>query len=188
MKYDPRCNKGPVSAELGSACRSARRRRVFGDGRCPGRSAVWLSEAVCPGTGWRRIRGAGDQGLRPRASRSRADPAGPARDTALGIGHSDSADRYGPGQDAPVDQRGRAPKGLGRGAPPRSEPGGRSSSSGRIKRLGTQNVGMPSRYGQLDQVALAMGLTPGALKARFRRRDLPSPFAYTTRLRARVRQ
>jgi AraC-like DNA-binding protein len=30
----------------------------------------------------------------------------------------------------------------------------------------------------------AVGMTPGALKAHFRRRELPSPFAYTTRPRA----
>ena len=38
--------------------------------------------------------------------------------------------------------------------------------------------------GHLDDVAGAVGMTSGALKAHFRRRELPSPFAYTTRLRA----
>ncbi len=42
----------------------------------------------------------------------------------------------------------------------------------------------PSRYASTDGVAGTVGLTPGAMKARFRRRGLPSPFAYTVRLRA----
>ena len=50
--------------------------------------------------------------------------------------------------------------------------------------LGRKTLEFPSRYARLDEVAKAVGLTPGALKARFRRRDLPSPFVYTTRLRA----
>ena len=50
--------------------------------------------------------------------------------------------------------------------------------------LGRKTLEFPSRYARLDEVAEAVGLTPGALKARFRRQDLPSPFAYTTRLRA----
>ncbi len=42
----------------------------------------------------------------------------------------------------------------------------------------------PSRYASTDGVAGTVGLTPGAMKARFRRCGLPSPFAYTVRLRA----
>lgn len=42
----------------------------------------------------------------------------------------------------------------------------------------------PSRYALTEEVAGTAGLTPGAMKARFRRRGLPSPFAYTVRLRA----
>ena len=42
----------------------------------------------------------------------------------------------------------------------------------------------PSRYALTEEVAGTAGLTPGAMKARFRRRGLPSPFAYTIRLRA----
>ena len=53
-----------------------------------------------------------------------------------------------------------------------------------LSALGRRTLEFPSRYARLDEVAEAVGLTPGALKARFRRRDLPSPFAYTTRLRA----
>ena len=42
----------------------------------------------------------------------------------------------------------------------------------------------PSLYALTEEVAGRVGLTPGAMKARFRRRGLPSPFAYTVRLRA----
>jgi AraC-like DNA-binding protein len=42
----------------------------------------------------------------------------------------------------------------------------------------------PSRYGHLEDVAGVVGMTSGALKAHFRRRELPSPFAYTIRPRA----
>ena len=53
-----------------------------------------------------------------------------------------------------------------------------------LRALGRRTLEFPSRYGHLDDVAAAVGMTSGALKAHFRRRDLPSPFAYTTRLRA----
>lgn len=53
-----------------------------------------------------------------------------------------------------------------------------------LSALGRRTLEFPSRYARLDEVARAVGLSPGALKARFRRRDLPSPFAYTTRMRA----
>ncbi len=53
-----------------------------------------------------------------------------------------------------------------------------------LSALGRRTLEFPSKYARLDEVAEAVGLTSGALKARFRRRDLPSPFAYTTRLRA----
>ena len=53
-----------------------------------------------------------------------------------------------------------------------------------LSALGRRTLEFPSRYARLEDVSEAIGLTPGALKARFRRRDLPSPFAYTTRLRA----
>ena len=42
----------------------------------------------------------------------------------------------------------------------------------------------PSLYARTEEIAGNAGLTPGAMKARFRRRGLPSPFAYTVRLRA----
>lgn len=42
----------------------------------------------------------------------------------------------------------------------------------------------PSLYARTEEVARHAGLTPGAMQARFRRRGLPSPFAYTVRLRA----
>ncbi len=53
-----------------------------------------------------------------------------------------------------------------------------------LSALGRRTLEFPSKYARLDEVAEAVALTPGALKARFRRRDLPSPFAYTSRLRA----
>lgn len=53
-----------------------------------------------------------------------------------------------------------------------------------LSALGRRTLEFPSKYAHLDHVAAAVGMTSGALKARFRRRDLPSPFAYTTRLRA----
>lgn len=42
----------------------------------------------------------------------------------------------------------------------------------------------PSLYARTEEVARYQGLTSGAMQARFRRRGLPSPFAYTVRLRA----
>jgi len=53
-----------------------------------------------------------------------------------------------------------------------------------LSALGRRTLEFPAKYSRLEEVAEAVGLTSGALKARFRRRDLPSPFAYTTRLRA----
>jgi len=41
----------------------------------------------------------------------------------------------------------------------------------------------PSQYALTEGVTGNVRLTPGAMKARFRRRGLPSPFAYTVRLR-----
>ena len=49
-----------------------------------------------------------------------------------------------------------------------------------LSALGRRTLEFPSKYPRLEEVAEAVGLTAGALKARFRRRDLPSPFVYTT--------
>jgi AraC-like DNA-binding protein len=53
-----------------------------------------------------------------------------------------------------------------------------------LRALARRVVEFPSRYALTEEVAGTAGLTPGAMKARFRRRGLPSPFAYTVRLRA----
>ena len=53
-----------------------------------------------------------------------------------------------------------------------------------LSALARRTLEFPSRYGHLDDVAGAVGMTSGALEAHFRCRALPSPFAYTTRLRA----
>jgi AraC-like DNA-binding protein len=42
----------------------------------------------------------------------------------------------------------------------------------------------PSRYEDLHEVAALAGMSRGAVKARFRRRDLPSPYTYVRWLRA----
>jgi AraC-like DNA-binding protein len=53
-----------------------------------------------------------------------------------------------------------------------------------VKSLGRRVLEFPSRYSRTSAVAAAVGLTPGALKARFQRFGLPSPLAYTAWLRA----
>ena len=53
-----------------------------------------------------------------------------------------------------------------------------------VRSLGRRVLEFPARYSRTGDVAAAVSLTPGALKARFRRFGLPSPFAYTARLRA----
>ena len=53
-----------------------------------------------------------------------------------------------------------------------------------LRALARRVLEFPSRYALTEEVAGTAGLTPGAMKARFRRRGLPSPFAYTIRLRA----
>lgn len=53
-----------------------------------------------------------------------------------------------------------------------------------FRALARRVLEFPSRYARTKEVAGAVGLTPGAMKARFRRLGLPSPFAYTVRLRA----
>jgi AraC-like DNA-binding protein len=53
-----------------------------------------------------------------------------------------------------------------------------------LRALARRVLAFPSRYALTDEVSGTAGLTPGAMKARFRRRGLPSPFAYTVRLRA----
>lgn len=53
-----------------------------------------------------------------------------------------------------------------------------------LRALARRVLEFPSRYALTEEVAGTAGLTPGAMKARFRRRGLPSPFAYTARLRA----
>lgn len=55
--------------------------------------------------------------------------------------------------------------------------GGRSLS-GSLKGLGRRVLEFPARYDDLGALARLTGLSRGALKGRFRRRDLPSPFAY----------
>ena len=45
-----------------------------------------------------------------------------------------------------------------------------------LSALGRRTLEFPSRYGRLDDVAGAVGMTSGVLKAHFRRRALPSPF------------
>lgn len=47
-----------------------------------------------------------------------------------------------------------------------------------------RSLEFPSRYSRLETVAGSVGLSAGALKARFRRRGLPSPFAYMAWTRA----
>ncbi|MCH8810236.1 MAG: helix-turn-helix domain-containing protein [Gemmatimonadetes bacterium] len=53
-----------------------------------------------------------------------------------------------------------------------------------LRALARRVLEFPSRYALTEEVAGAVGLTPGAMRARFRRLGLPSPFAYTVRLRA----
>lgn len=58
-----------------------------------------------------------------------------------------------------------------------------SSASGRplpgaLRGLGRRVLEFPSRYSDLHPVAELSGISRGALKARFRRRDLPSPYTY----------
>ena len=53
-----------------------------------------------------------------------------------------------------------------------------------VRSLGRRVLEFPARYSRTGEVAAAVSLTPGALKARFQRFELPSPFAYTARLRA----
>ena len=53
-----------------------------------------------------------------------------------------------------------------------------------VRALARRVLEFPSRYALTEEVARAVGLSPGAMKARFRRRGIPSPFAYTVRLRA----
>lgn len=47
-----------------------------------------------------------------------------------------------------------------------------------VRGLGRRVLEFPSRYEDLHALAGLTGLSRGALKARFRRRDLPSPYAY----------
>ncbi len=53
-----------------------------------------------------------------------------------------------------------------------------------FRALARRVLEFPSRYVRTEEIAATVGLTPGAMKARFRRCGLPSPFAYTLRLRA----
>jgi len=53
-----------------------------------------------------------------------------------------------------------------------------------FRALARRVLEFPSYYARTEEAAVAVGLTPGAMKARFRRLGLPSPFAYTLRLRA----
>jgi len=58
-----------------------------------------------------------------------------------------------------------------------------SSATGRrlpgsLRGLGRRILEFPSRYSDLHAVADLSGISRGALKARFRRRDLPSPYTY----------
>ena len=53
-----------------------------------------------------------------------------------------------------------------------------------LRALARRVLEFPSRYSSTEDVAGTAGLTSGAMKARFRRLGLPSPFAYTVRLRA----
>lgn len=53
-----------------------------------------------------------------------------------------------------------------------------------LRALARRVLEFPSRYALTEEVAGTVGLTSGAMKARFRRLGLPSPFAYTVRLRA----
>ncbi len=53
-----------------------------------------------------------------------------------------------------------------------------------LRALARRVLEFPSQYALTEGVAGNVRLTPGAMKARFRRRGLPSPFAYTVRLRA----
>lgn len=55
---------------------------------------------------------------------------------------------------------------VGRGLPPE------------LRGLSRRIMEFPIRYSSLALLGKAFGLTPGALKARFRRRDLPSPSRY----------
>lgn len=55
---------------------------------------------------------------------------------------------------------------------------------GAVRGLGRRVLEFPSRYEDLHAVADLTGLTRGALKARFRRRDLPSPYTYLRWFRA----
>lgn len=47
-----------------------------------------------------------------------------------------------------------------------------------LRGMGRRVLEFPARYRDLGDVARVAGLSRGALKARFRRRDLPSPFTY----------
>lgn len=53
-----------------------------------------------------------------------------------------------------------------------------------LRALARRVLEFPSRYARTKKVAGTVGLTPGAMKGRFRRLGLPSPYAYTVRLRA----
>jgi AraC-like DNA-binding protein len=47
-----------------------------------------------------------------------------------------------------------------------------------LRALGRRVLEFPSHYDDLAPLAASCGVSPGALKARFRRRDLPSPYTY----------
>jgi AraC-like DNA-binding protein len=55
---------------------------------------------------------------------------------------------------------------AGRGLPPA------------LQAFGRKILEFPSHYDDLQPLASSIGVTPGALKARFRRRGLPSPYVY----------
>ena len=47
-----------------------------------------------------------------------------------------------------------------------------------LRAFGRRILEFPSHYNDLSPLAVSCGVTRGALKARFRRRDLPSPYTY----------